>query len=275
MYQPSIPIILVFLTQIFNDGAQYGTINSHRAALSLIVGDISDDDRIIRFCKGVYKLRPPLPRYNVTWDANVVLNYLTTLFPNESLTLERLSKKCSTLLALVTAHRAQTLSKINIDQIITLNDKIIIKIKDLIKTSKAGTNQPTLYLPFFNERPEICPARTLVAYLDKTINLRNSNQLFISHRKPFNRVTSQTLSRWIKSTLKDSGIDVTVFSSHSTRHAATSMAYRQGVSLDAIRQTAGWSGNSTTFAKFYNRPIIGKEDNVAVAKAVCSSALDI
>ena len=29
-----------------------------------------------RFMKGVFILRPALPRYNVTWDVNIVLNYL-------------------------------------------------------------------------------------------------------------------------------------------------------------------------------------------------------
>lgn len=78
IYNPSIPIVILFLTNIFNDGGQYGTINSHRSALSLIVGNMSGDDRITRFCKGVYKLRPPLPRYNVTWDPSTVLNHLAS-----------------------------------------------------------------------------------------------------------------------------------------------------------------------------------------------------
>ncbi|XP_039764503.1 uncharacterized protein LOC120636991 [Pararge aegeria] len=198
IYEPSIPIVIEFLTQIFNNGGQYRTINSYRAALSLIVGNMSDDDRITRFCKGVYKLRPPLPRYNTTWDTNIVLNHLGSLAPNDSLTLEQLSKKCTTLLALVTAHRVQTLSKIKTDQVIISNDQIMIRITDLIKTSRAGTRQPILYLPFFKERSEICPAETLIVYMDRTKNLRNSDKLFISVRKPHNCVSPQTLSRWIK-----------------------------------------------------------------------------
>ncbi|XP_045508831.1 uncharacterized protein LOC123704481 [Colias croceus] len=270
MFETSIPIILEFLTNLFHSGAQYGTINSHRSALSLIFGNISDDERIIRFCKGVYKLRPPLPKYNVTWDASIVLNHLATMFPNENLTLEALSKKCITLLALVTAHRVQTLSKIKIDQIVYQNSKIIIKITDFIKTSKAGTKQPILHLPFFNDRPEICPAKTLDIYINKTKSIRKTDHLFIGFRKPYNCVTTQTLSRWIKSTLKDSGIDVSIFSSHSTRHAATSMAHKLGVNLDIIRQTAGWSGNSTAFAQFYNRPVINSDDDLLLARTICS-----
>lgn len=271
MYQPSVPMIIDFLTQIYNEGGQYGTINSHRSAISLIIGSISDDDRLSRFCKGVYKLRPPQPKYNTTWDASIVLNHLSLMSPNEKLSLEELSKKCITLLALVTAHRVQTLSKITVDQIVTVDNAIVIKIPEHIKTSKVGVKQPSLHLPLFSEHPEICPAKTLTTYIDRTKNLRKSNNLFISFRKPYNCVCSQTLSRWIKSTLKDSGIDVSIFSSHSTRHASTSMAHKLGVSLDVIRQTAGWSGNSTTFAKFYNRPILSNNDNMVLARSILSS----
>lgn len=117
-----------------------------------------------------------------------------------------------------------------------------------------GCLQPILVLPFFAEKPEICPGKALVAYLEKTASLRNNvDSLFISLRKPFRAVGCQTLSRWIKDTLSDSGIDVNIFSAHSTRHAATSAAHNLGISLEQIRKTAGWSGSSNTFYRFYNR----------------------
>lgn len=272
MFQTSIPIIIEFLTEVFNSGSQYGTVNCYRSAISLLVGPIAQDERLTRFFKGVFRLRPPLPRYNVTWDTSKLLDYLATLYPNETLSFEQLSKKCTTLLAIVTAHRVQTLSKISILNITACTDQIIIKIPELIKTSRLGNRQPTLYLPYFNERVEICPANTLNCYIEKSKEFRKSEQLFIGIRKPHNRVTSQTISRWIKTTLKDGGIDVSVFSAHSTRHAATSKAFKQGISLDLIFKTAGWSGNSTTFARYYSRPIAQSSDDFsALARTICSS----
>ncbi|KAL4720573.1 hypothetical protein ACJJTC_012328 [Scirpophaga incertulas] len=44
-------------------------------------------------------------------------------------------------------------------------------------------------------------------------------------------------------------------SPHSTRHASTSRAARLGINIDTIRATAGWTGTSTVFAKFYNRSV--------------------
>lgn len=262
-YSASTSDVLCFLTQIFNEGAQYGTINSSRSALSLLLGSGTvKNDSVTRFLKGVFKLRPTIPKYNVTWDTNIVLNYLAEMYPNDTLNLEQISKKLVTLVALITAHRVQTLSKIKVNNIVSYESGFNIKIPDLLKTSRAGAVQPLLSLPVFTQRPQICPASTLKAYLDKTLNLRSDHQvLFISFRKPHRPVTSQTLSRWVKSVLESSGIDTSLFTAHSTRHASSSKAFMSGVSLSVIRNTAGWTTNSRVFAKHYNKVIVNELDN--------------
>lgn len=272
LYETSVSSVIDFFTKLYDDGNQYGSINSCRAALGLILGpNISQDHRIQRFFKGVFRLRPPAPKYDTTWDPGCVLDRLSVWYPNEDISLELLSRKCASLLALITAHRVQTLSKIKIENINILPTKILIKIPDLIKTSKIGCNQPILHIPFFNEKPQVCPAKCLICYINKTEPLRNSSTLFVSFRKPHKTVTTQTISRWIKGTLQDSGIDITVFSAHSTRHAATSRAQAQGVNIDQIRKAAGWSSNSSTFAKFYHRTILSSDD-AALANAIINPA---
>lgn len=269
IFDASVPTIIYFLTQLFNSGAQYGTLNSYRGALALLIGShISTDDRIKRFYKGVFRLRPPTPKYDITWDTSKVLDTLGKWYPNENLSLQNLTKKCVTLLALATAHRVQTLHKANINNIESHTSQINIKIPNLIKTSKPGSNQPTLYIPFFNEKPSICPATTLLCYISKTAPLRQTEDLFIAFKKPFKSVTTQTISRWIKSTLNECGIDVSKFTAHSTRHASTSRAYLNGVNIDTIRKTAGWSGTSTTFGKFYQRIIDQHDNQTTLARAV-------
>lgn len=257
LYSSSVPQIIFFLNKLYEEGSQYGTLNSCRSALSLLMGNkLGEDDRVKRFFKGVFRLRPPLPKYSMTWDTSIVLNHIATLYPNETLTLDQISKKLVTLIALSTAHRVQTLSKINIKNIETFSSKVLIKIPDYLKTTRQGCLQPVLVFPYFLEKPEICPAKSLLSYLDKTRPLRkNIDSLFISLKKQYKAVGSQTLSRWIKETLRNCGIDVNIFTAHSTRHAATSAAHSIGISLDEIRRTAGWSGSSNTFYRFYNRTI--------------------
>lgn len=94
--------------------------------------------------------------------------------------------------------------------------------------------------------------------------------LFISIKKPHKEVSSQTLSRWIKKTLSDSGIDTTTFDAYSTRHASTSSAKRNGISIDVIKKAAGWTESSKTFALFYNRSLV--KDKTLFAKSVLSGA---
>lgn len=253
-----IPVVILFLTEQFTKGASYSSINSHRSALSLLLGSkIGSDEQISRFLKGVYKQRPSLPKYNFIWDPQTVLDFISDWYPNDVLPLVQITKKLAMLLALCTGHRVQTISVIKLTDLVFSQNQITITISDLIKTSTAGRDQPTLILPYFNDKPNICPAKCLMDYLSVTKNIRNQvNYLFITHKRPHRRATTQSISRWIKDVLASSGIDVATFSAHSTRHAATSRARAAGLSIDAIRKSAGWTTNSQAFAKFYNRPII-------------------
>ncbi|KAJ8914652.1 hypothetical protein NQ315_017349 [Exocentrus adspersus] len=176
--------------------------------------------------------------------------------PLASLSLEKLTWKLVTLMALTTASRAQTLSKIHANNITEYNDKIEIKISDRVKTSGPRKLQPNLVFPYFTVKPELCVASTIKFYLEKTVaNRGNISNFLITYKKPYRPASSQTISRWIKITLRESGIDTNLFKSHSIRHATTSAAAEGGVSLDVIYKTAGWTEKSTTFAKFYNRPL--------------------
>ncbi|XP_047999635.1 uncharacterized protein LOC125236754 [Leguminivora glycinivorella] len=252
-------VVLNFLTEQYQQGSSYSSLNTSRSALSLILGEsIGKDKHVSRFLKGVYKIRPCFPKYQTTWDPNIVLNHLSTLYPNEIISLDLLTRKTVTLLALSTAQRVQTLSLIKIYNVQINEDNIKLIIDDLIKTSAPGRPMPRLIIPFFPDKIEICPARTLMAYIDITQiprNTANTERLFLTIKKPFHNASSSTISRWIKQTLSDSGVNTDLFCAHSTRHAATSAAKRKGLSIEIIKKTAGWSGNSLVFSKFYNRPL--------------------
>lgn len=126
IYEATVPTIIYFLTQFFNEGYQYGTLNSCKSALSLILNpELANDDSIKRFLKGVFRLKPPKPKYDVTWDGNLVLDKLSLWHPNEELTLDKLTNKTITLLALSTAQRVQTLSKIKVINIQSLSQILL------------------------------------------------------------------------------------------------------------------------------------------------------
>lgn len=273
MFNATVSDTILFLTKQMDKVSSYGTLNSYRSALSLIsLTDLGSDVRMRRFFKGVAKLKPQKPKYKTTWDPRPVLLYAGSLNPNENLSLEQLTKKLVILIALTTAQRVQTLALISINNIEIFDNEIQIKIPDHIKTSARNRCQPCLSIPFFRENPEICVASALQIYMKVTVALRQSKDtgLFITYRKPYHKASSQTISRWIKQTLAESGIDTTVFSAHSTRHASTSAASRNGINVEIIRQTAGWTESSEVFARFYNRPIVNSSVFAsAVIKGYC------
>ena len=64
--------------------------------------------------KGIFSLRPPKPRYFVTWDVNHVLQLLRSWSPAKSLSLKKLSSKLAVLGALITASRSSSLAKLDL-----------------------------------------------------------------------------------------------------------------------------------------------------------------
>lgn len=251
----------------YKSGASYGTLNATRSTITLISSySIHKDGLISRFLKGTFKecTHKTQVHHHVGYDSDV-LRLLENLHPLKKLKLKEATEKVSTLLALATAHRLQTLTLISINNISISDSEISIKIPDLIKISKPGSFPPELILPFFKEKPGLCVASVILEYLEITKNLRtkNNKKLLISMVKPHNNASSQTIGHWIKSLLTKAGIETKQFSAYSTRHAAVSAAFKNGVNIDTIRRTAGWSSGSQMFKKFYNKPIVSSKDKFA------------
>lgn len=255
-YRASENDLLLFLTKKFENGASYGSLNTARSAVSLIsMNNISSSGVLTRFFKGIFRLRPTKPKYDKTWDPDVVLRTLASHCTTLDSNLQKMSEKLATLMALATAHRIQTLSLIKLSNIKRSKDGFEIEIPQLIKTSRPGHCQPLLLIRYFRNKPEICVASFLERYIVLTEPLRKDcDFLFITSRKPFKAASTQTISRWIKSILSLSGVGEE-YTPHSTRHAATSTALAKGLDLGIIKSTAGWTKESQVFAKFYNRPI--------------------
>ena len=67
-------------------------------------------------------------------------------------------------------------------------------------------------------------------------------------------MNSTTVARWVVNVLKEAAVNVSAFSAHSTRSAASSKANDKGLNLAEISKAAGWS-NAKTFAMFYTKTI--------------------
>ena len=80
--------------------------------------------------KGIFEIRPALPKYSEIWDVTVVLNYLKTFEQVASLPLKELTLKLTTLLCRTTGQRGQTIHKMDVNGIQALPGRYRIIIND-------------------------------------------------------------------------------------------------------------------------------------------------
>lgn len=262
--QATVNHLLDFLTELHQDGLGYSGINTARSALSAAVtvegwsGEAGKHPLVRRLVKAVFQIKPVFPRYQQTWDVDIVLSHLKTLHPPASLSLKQLTLKLVMLTALVTGQRGQSIHLMKLSDMTTNSNGYKFVLSDKVKQSAPGRLQPELMLPFFRTSPKLCVALVLQEYLKRTENLRNSDRLFVTINKPHQQTSRDTISRWIKTVMFAAGINVEKFAPHSTRAASTSKAVQSKVPLSTILRTAGWT-NECTFAKFYKKPVQNAE----------------
>ena len=97
---PDLPVGLDFLSMLHESGLSYSTVNTARSMLSSVrqlninsslpVGQLPI---VKRFMKGIYELRPSLPRYTATRDLSTVLNYFRKGASVSVLSLKELTLK--------------------------------------------------------------------------------------------------------------------------------------------------------------------------------------
>ena len=254
---PSISEDVNFLAHLYKSGLGYSAICVARSALSsyLNIADVVDfgQHKIVRrFMKGVFELKPVLPKYSHTWDVDTVLNVLECYTPNDKLTLKELSHKLVMLLALLTGQRCQTIHKLSVKSMKLEDNKCVFYITSLLKQSKQGKHLAPIELLSFPRNKNICVVEVIKEYLRRTKVFRDGHtQLLLSYLKPHLPISKDTLARWIRDVLHKAGVD-TQFGAHSTRSASTSAAASKGLPIDIVLKAAGWS-SASTFTRFYKR----------------------
>ena len=266
---PTIETVIKFLTNIFKTGVGYSCLNTARSAVSSIVSidgkPVGSHPLIVRLLKGMYNLRPSLPKTNVTWEPEILLLYLKTLSPVRLLSLKKLTYKTTTLLWLLSGQRGQTIQLIDIRNLTLTKHVVKIRFGDILKTSRPGFQQSEISLKAYAPDRRLCIVTVLQEYMSRTKKLRGGekSQLLVSYQKPFEPVSRDTVSRWVKIVMSEAGIDTRIFTPHSMRSASVSAASRAKVPLETILATAGWNKDST-FRKYYDKPLVRQDYSTKV-----------
>ena len=166
-----------------------------------------------------------------------MLDYFRQWKDNKELSLKELSVKTTTLVALVSAQRVQSLHKLDLDCMTQENDRITFKFA-LLKQSRPSVKSHIMELCVYPENPQICVVKTLSHYLERTQSFtEQETKLFLTYQKPHHAVSASTIIRWIKSMLKRAGVDTSKFGAHSTRATSSSAAKQAGVPIMNILST--------------------------------------
>ena len=223
--------------------ARYGTIATTRSMLSAILPEregitFGKNMLISRVLKGIFKLRPSLPRHTVMYDTKQVLNYMQSLPDNQELMLELLTLKLCTLLCILSGQRAQTIAALHLDYLHAEQGMYTFYIPKVLKTTTTTFHQTPLEFSSYLPDKRICVVSCLKEYIERTAlireNLEGEKTLILSHTYPNKSVKSATLARYVKIFLGMAGIDLTVFTAHSTRSPSTNKANNIGLSLNGL-----------------------------------------
>ena len=264
-----------FLSDMFHErNLGYSTMNTARCALSVMLPtsngtSFGKHPLVTRLLKGIFRLRPSLPRYTVTYDVGILLNYMSSRPPNRENSLEEHTCKLATLMCLLSAQRAQTLGSLTLENMHLDTNRCIFYVAELMKQSRPSFHPAPLEFTSFPDNQNICVVECINDYLERTKELRKEGHrggFFISYATPHKPIISRSISRYVCKFLGMAGIDTKTFTGHSTRSASTSAAARAGLSLSEINRAAGWS-NARTFQKHYN--VVVQENFGLVVNSNC------
>ena len=209
---PKLQQVLHFLT-LQSKRVGYSAVATAQSALSSFIKvdgvKVGDHPLVARFITGLlFNQKPALSRYSETWDPQIVLNHLKTFPAIDDLSLKQLTLKLVMLMALLSAERVQTLQSLSLEEMSTLPGKYVFRISSVLKqtTAKGGQNRHLLPITFHSYPPDkrLCIVELLSTYLKRTAPLRKeTKQLLICHAEPHGPASRDTISRWIKQTMKD------------------------------------------------------------------------
>ena len=86
---PTVEQFLSFFTELFNHGISHSVLISAKSAVAHVLKmknqHISQDPSVMKYFKGSFNLRPPLPKIFFVWDVQIMFEYFRSLGDNRQI----------------------------------------------------------------------------------------------------------------------------------------------------------------------------------------------
>lgn len=215
--------VVNFLAELFHQGYQYHSLNAYRFAISSIHAKVDGEQvgqhlLVSWVLKGAFDERPLRPKYQFTWDINLVVDMFRSEGDPSSLSLQKLTFRTVMLFALTRPCRGADLVDLDLNNRVFCPEGVVFNPTQLSKQLRPS-HFNVVFFPSFQDDKRLCPMEALKQYEVRTSRFctdKVGNRLFhffIGEHKP---VCSSTIAKWLKTYLQKAGIDVIVFQAHCT-----------------------------------------------------------
>ena len=139
---PTVEQFLNFFTELFNQGVSHSVLISAKGAVAHVLRikyqHISQHPSVIKYFKGSFNLRPPLPKLSFVWDVQIMFEYFRSLGDNRQITYKHLSQKLLILLLLLEGQRLNSVFLFENHRMIISSTSITFSPEHVLKHSKPG-----------------------------------------------------------------------------------------------------------------------------------------
>lgn len=238
-------------------GLSYRTILVHKSVISTFTNltaniDLSSNFFIKHMLKAISIARER-PINAPIWNPKLLLEYIKSHSLNQN-NIYQVSRVTATLLLLASGRRVHDLTLLRIDgnSLINQNNSIILWPAFGSKTDSIRHRQSGWKL---RQHPD--KNLNIVFWIKQLLKItidrrKDINHLFITARGDPKPASKTVIAGWIKSLMKDAGIES---SPGSIRSAVASLNWLENFTIDKILETGNWK-TVHTFRKYYQKEII-------------------
>ncbi|XP_063827850.1 uncharacterized protein LOC135077240 [Ostrinia nubilalis] len=268
---PSPEQVARYLAHLHNDeGLAYRTILVHKSVIATFTNtNLSSNFFVKHILKAVSvakekKTKPPI------WNVKELLKCLENSAPDSS-NLYQVSRRAAILLLLASGRRVHDLTLLIIDpeSCVDEGDSILLWPKFGSKTDSCSYRQSGWKLKKHPNQNLDCVhwIRQLIAISQDRRRQGNIKELFITARGDPKPASRTVLGGWIKSVLRDAGVEAPP---GSVRSAVASLNWIEHFPVDQILATGNWR-QEHTFRTYYQKEIINQASDTDLSHSVSLS----